>query len=267
MPVSLSYTVEMGRIQGSGQIQIIGLPMAALRELTYMSSLQNGASEMTQVVISAELGGALLPVYLGAMIEGTADFNAAPDVAFNVRCTIGGPKRAEAAPVTTLSARDGVLIADVIRRLMAESLPGYVVVNRGVTASCAGYYRGSGISQAERICADAGIHLAVDPKGRRIIISPEGMNAPGARMHFLSASSGMIGYPVLSSDSLTVRKYFDPTCVCGDLLRVKTDVPGAQQQWVITGVTHRLSTGFAGGGLWETQLKGVFNASWDGVSS
>ena len=74
----------------------------------------------------------------------------------------------------------------------------------------------------------------------------------------LTASTGLIGYPSMSSNGISFKAVFNPQFKFAGLVELKTLVPKCTGQWRITKLSHKLSSNLPGDGSWESTITAYY---------
>ena len=185
-------------------------------------------------------------VFAGNIVNAWGDYYSMPQVFLNIHAQAAYFNQlSEAVPT---SYKGSVDVATVMSKL-ARSM-GYSFENNGVSVTLRDpYLPNSAMEQARDLARMAGIDLYLDDN--ILAITPK--NTPrGTLIPEVSASSGLIGYPTFDGIGVTFRCLFNPGVVFGGLIKLTTDLPQADGEWIAVCVNHRLESEKPGGAWWST---------------
>jgi hypothetical protein len=186
-------------------------------------------------------------VYEGVIDSAYGDFQNAPEVALNL--TAFSALAAAVVPIQASSWK-GTTQVDTIMSSLAKQM-GFAYENNGVSATLTNpYLPGTALSQVQE-CAAANINYSTD--NRTLAIWPRAGNRAG-NIPTISASTGMVGYPVFSSNGLYVNSEFIPNIKQGGQVSIESEIPVARGIWNVGSVVHNLESERPGGS-WFTQLQ------------
>jgi hypothetical protein len=245
-----------GDEKGSCKVKIWGLQYADLEKLTALSfKALESQKNLIRVSAGEESGRApVLPVcFAGEITTAVTDFNQAPDVPLEIEAKAGFyPQRVIKPP---LSVRGEASVAALLEQQALEA--GYTFKNEGVTGSLRNcVISGSPIEKAEKIARQAGVELIIDDN--QLIAIPPGGNRTGAGIPFLTARTGLEGYPTFNQDGIVCKCLYRPDLQLGGLVKVESIVPRASGTWKITKLSHHLVAYKPDGGPWQSRFEGMF---------
>lgn len=238
-----------GAAQGALNMRVFGMPLDLMQRLTTVGAIANTIRGANKVQVAAgDEGGALTTIYEGTIDSAYGDFNAAPDVAYNI--TALSALTAAMKPVGASSYKGATDVATIMRDLASKA--GYAFDDHGVQVTLASPYFPGAVYQQIQACARAAnIGYTVD-RGT-LHIWPKS-SARGGEVPLLSPETGMIGYPAFSSVGLQVSSLFTPTAALGGRVDIKSLLKVANGRWRIARVQHDLQSETPGG-HWFTQLE------------
>lgn len=247
--VHASVIAVGGASQGAASIRVFGLPLDVIQRLTSVGAVANTIRGANKVLIAAgDEGSALTTIYQGTIDSAYGDFNASPDVAFNV--TALSALTAALKPVGARSYVGSTDVATIMAQLAEDA--GFAFENHGVTATLASpYLPGAVYQQIQLVARAAGIYHTVD---RNTLHIWPANGSRGGDIPLLSPDSGMVGYPAFSSVGLQVASVFMPTVALGGRVDVKSMLNVANGRWRVARVQHDLQSETPGG-HWFTQLE------------
>lgn len=176
-------------------------------------------------------------VHIGDVQTAFADFNAAPEVAFE---GVSMPSLfAAIKPVGARSYKGAADAGDIMADLASDM--GVAFERNGVSVILQNpYFPGTAWAQVQR-CADAArINYSLD-RGVLAIWNRNGSRTP-EKVIRIAADTGMVGYPTFNSEGIAVRTLFNPDVTLGSVVDVDTSVSVAKGQWIAYGVFHTLES-------------------------
>ncbi len=230
-------------------ISLRGLP---LEDMDKMSSLafrpMFRARDFVTVYAGDERDGMHI-AFSGEITNASADFNAAPDVAFNIEAMTGYFGNITPAGPTAIQGAQPV--ADFIA--MQANIMGYEFRNEGVTARISNaVFSGSPLAQARSAARQVGAELLLDDF--TLILSPRGGGADSGNAVLLNKSTGLIGYPTISNEGVEVKSLYNPEFRLGKLIKLESIVPKASGTWRIIKLDHDLEAFNPSGGPWFSRM-------------
>jgi hypothetical protein len=239
-----------GDSMGRCQLRVFGLRNDLMNKLTTIGQINVAIRAKNTVLIAAgEDGDALSSVFQGVILDAWADYNSAPDVAFNIIAFAG--LDAAVKPVGATSYKGVTDVAEIISDL-AQNEMGLTFENNGVDAKLSSpYLHGTALSKVRAVAEAADILWSID-RGVLAIWPRSGGRAGTVPM--ISPGSGMVGYPSLSSKGMAVKMLFNPNVRLGGDVEIKSSIPMACGTWRVFNVSHNLSCEIPGG-PWFTLIE------------
>ena len=187
--------------------------------------------------------------FSGEITNASADFNSAPDVSFKIEAMTGYfGNITPAAPTAVQGAQP---VADFIA--MQARTMGYEFRNEGVTARISNaVFNGSPMAQARSAARQVGVEIVLDDN--TLTICPRGGEGDQGNAVLLNKSTGLLGYPVLSSEGVEVKSLYNPAFRLGKLIQLESIVPRASGTWRIIKLAHELEAFNPSGGPWQSTM-------------
>lgn len=230
-----------GGISGSSlEARIYGLGLERMALLSYKGIQFNGAKQNMVKVWADDR-----PIFFGSITNCFADLNQMPDAPLIMSAfSTGFDQSIVAAPFT----KEGVASVAEIIDAIAKSI-GYVLVNNGVISKLENpYFEGNPISQIQQCAHAAGIEI--DFRLGSVYIWPQGGSVDDL-IPFISAKTGLIGYPVFSNYGLSFQCTYSDLILRGRKAQIETELPNGSGVYTIQSAIHHLST-WSEGGPWAT---------------
>lgn len=190
-------------------------------------------------------------IFQGNPYEAFVDFNNMPDVPLRLRANAAYFYRVKsAAPNSYKGAVDAVEVIKSITKSI-----GYNFVNNGVKPVMLTdmYVFGGAISQICEVADAARIGLTIHNKD--IQISPDGEIQTDVITE-ISKSTGMLGYPTVTSRGVLINHVFLPALKRQSLIRLVTDNKSASGVLKVTAIEHNLASKVLGG-PWVTSIMAI----------
>lgn len=243
-----------GDAMGQCQIRVYGLRYDLMNKLTTIGPVNTAIRGKNEIVLSAgDEGGAVNVAFKGTILDAWADYNAAPEVAFNIIAFAG--LSTAVRPVLPTSYKGAVDVAEIINEIATGEM-GLTFENNGVDVKMASpYLSGTALSKVRALAQAADILWSID-KDTLSIWPRDGARQGDAIV--VSPDSGMVGYPSLSSKGMTVRMLFNPNIALGRKVEVQSAVQMACGVWTVFYFYHNLSCEMPDG-PWFTTVE-AYNA-------
>jgi hypothetical protein len=239
-----------GDAQGQCQCMIYGLPLSTINQLTTIGPTQSQHIGKNSLTIKAgDEGETLHTVFIGSIFTAYGEFNNAPDVGLSIVAYSAGA--ALAKPADPVSFNGAANVSDILAGLAKDQ--GYSFKDGGVKVTLSNpYFSGTKLEQIRKCARDANIEYSIDKNV--LSIWPVGGHAEGEPIT-LNPGNGLVGYPILSSNGLSIRSMFLPEAELGKRLIIEgSELPMANGNWGIYTVMHSLESE-APNGQWFTYIE------------
>lgn len=243
-----------GAEYASAKITIYGVSLTTASRLTWATFRPN-STKFHLVEVQAGEGDRLSYIFKGEVIFCAVNLNEATPT-LSIEAHTGGYFGLKPEP--PISVVGSIPVAEFVRGEV-EKMEGFSFENLGVDASVSDCsVSGTPIQKIRTVAESVGATVLIDDA--RVILMPSGASrTDGKQIPVVDKSSGLIGYPVLTSSGVSVACFFRPDLELGGLVRVNTIVPACSGVWAITELSHDLSANVPGGTDWITTFNGVFN--------
>ncbi len=251
----MSATVEVagGAAQGQLQAKIHGIPLEMINALTQIGPIATQVRRQNTIQIAAgDEGEAQNIVFEGVIREAYGDFQSAPDVALMV--VANSALAAAIVPVGANSWKGAKDAAEIMQELAA--IAGFVFENNGVSVILSNpYLPGTALTQIQLCARAANINYSTD-NGILAIWPQDGQRA-GDIPEVSKEKGNLVGYPIFTSNGLTVNSLFLPNIKNGGQVKLVSQIPIVNGIWRVSSIYHNLETK-RDNGAWFTQLR-VYN--------
>lgn len=234
-----------GESMGAAHIRVYGMSQSMMNQLTSIGPIaQWKAGNQVRLAAGDEFG--MSTAFSGVIFTAWADYSAAPEVPFNIIAYAGFEASLKMSATSYTGATS---VADIMKSL-AQSVS-LDFVNHGVTTQLSSpYFSGDILSQIRACAAASRINYKIEMGA--LIIWPQGTPVPSP-IPVISADTGMIGYPALSSQGMTVKAQYLPTVVLGGQVEVQSSLKMASGKFNVFNYVHNLSC-LVPNGPWMTSV-------------
>lgn len=248
--ISANILTYNGDAQGQLQLQIWGLPLTIMNQLTTIGPIMTQMRNNRIVVAAGEDGGQMPVVYEG-VISGYAyaDFMSTPEVPFNIW----------ALSAAFEAVKDGLpksfpseaKAADIMEAIAVEM--GKTFENNGVDVilPAGSYYSGSPLTQVKECARDAGVYWEVE--GNKLAIWPKKNGVRKGDAIKIGPGNGLVGYPVFSPSGIMVMTAFNSDLRLGGKVEIDSSLEVAKGEWCIYKIIHTVESEMPGG-QWFSQI-------------
>lgn len=242
-----------GGQQGVMQLQVFGLPLSTINDLTRYGMIRNQIGENSILLAAGDVGGAMSTAYTGVIQESVGDFRAMPDVPMNILAFSALTDAIRAVPGAGYSGAVDVatIMADLAKQ-MSPQPQGLAFENHGVSVMLSSpHLKGTLLDQVKSMARAANINFSIE--NGTLAIWPKGGHRRGDPI-LVSPETGMVGYPSFGGgQGLVVTTLYMPTVHLGSRIEVKSSITPACGIWAVYSVTHELQSETPNG-RWFTQL-------------
>ena len=240
-----------GRAFSSAHLQIYGLTLSMMNDLSTLGSVPMAFDKNRMIVEAGDAVSGMSTVFVGEIVQAYGDFDGMPSVPFHVRANVG--RNASLAPVAPLSLRGPVDAAGALSGLATQM--GWAFENNGVATQLpSSYWPGTAREQAAAIVRDAGIEWNGGDNGT-LAIWPRGGSRGGLIPLIASPpDGGMIGYPSYTNAGIVLRTVFVAGLLgVGGKIQVRSSLTPAAGTWAVQNLSYDLDANVPGG-KWECSV-------------
>lgn len=242
----------IGNTSATADVQIFGLPLDTLNRCTNIGGVVGQVRDQNKILISAGADGeALTTFFLGNIYWSWAQMQDAPNACLVVHAQYGID--VALTPVGASSYVGDVQVANVMADFAKEA--GWGFTNNGVNVVLRNpYFPGTTISKIRACAKAARIFYAMDHD--TLAIWPDGSSRKQDSVPVISPQSGLVGYPVYSSQGVIIRCIARTDIKVGDKFTVSgSALTPANQTWVAHVVKHSIENQTPNG-AWFTDITG-----------
>jgi hypothetical protein len=246
---SVSLVLAGGAYQSSAQMRIFGLPMAMINQLTRVGTIESQVRVNKLQIAAGDEDGVMSVVHQGTIRMAYADFNSAPEVAFEVISQAGYLEA-----IRPVGARSylGPTDAATVMKDIADSIGASFVSNNVSVILQYPYFPGTAWTQIEACARAANLDFSFD---RGVLsIWKRGASQITNNVARIAPDTGMVGYPTYSGNGIAVRTLFNPDIARGNVVQVVTDLTPAAGKWSVTSTAHTLESETPNG-AWFTDIR------------
>jgi hypothetical protein len=237
----------------SAIIRIFGMTLSKMNQLSRIGTLPTAFRDNTVTVSAGTKGGNdMALVFAGGIQEAWADFQAAPEVGFNIVAHTGLLAQMKKAMPSSYPGNTDVA---VIMGQLAKQM-GYTFENNGVAVQLRDpYLPGTARVQAIAAADAAGVYLVFDDDKHVMAILPKD-GSRGGSVPEISSETGMVGYPMyVGPGQLGLKTEYNPAIRFLGKILVKSSIEPANGEWVVNRLSHDLSSEEPSG-PWFTNIQG-----------
>lgn len=240
---------QVARFATEADIRIYGMKAADMDALTV--AWANPPVVLDHLVIlEADSGLGFVQVFKGTINEAQPNYDAAPDVSFDLLAVTGYFRKISPAEPTSYPAASDI---DTIAAGLAAQM-GFAFENGGAfgTLSEGAYFWGTLWDQLAQACEATNTDFYI--QGDTLLITEHGKPRTDQPAVVLSPTSGLIGYPRYERSGLLVTAIFDPAFTCGTPVEIQSKVPSATGRWYPYVMNHILEARMPRG-HWLTRMQ------------
>ena len=237
---------------GKASAEIYGLPIEVMEKLSTLNMRPMYVKRNYLNIYAGDDVEGYSQIFAGTITSAAADFNTAPNLKLKIDARLGFYGSVTAQGQNVVSGTQPV--SSFIEKQVKAA--GLAFKNEGVSATVRNaVFSGSPIAQARQAAAQVGAELVIDD-GEAVLI-PSGAARKG-NVPVLSAQTGLLGYPVMTSNGIEIRAVFNPDFRFAGLVELKSAVPRVSGQWRIIKLSHSLSSGMGSSGQWMSQMTAYY---------
>lgn len=187
-------------------------------------------------------------VFRGNYISSFGDFSQVPNISLKLNAVVSYAESFEKKPNTVIMASDNRSVESVFKQLADDMQFNYI--NGGVNMKCPDIVlSGSSYSKAWQLAKDLGLRIVISD--RIIAFAPKGQPINKIAVN-INKGNGLIGYPSFTQTGITFRTLYNPLIRLGYLVKIESDMPGADGNWQVKNINTNLST--KTGGEWASEV-------------
>lgn len=226
-----------GDSMGQCTLRVFGLRNDLMNKLTTIGPVNTAIRAKNAISLAAgEDDGPMNIAFQGTIIDAWADYNASPDVAFNIVAFAG--LDAALKPVDATSYKGSTDVATILSEI-AQNEMNLAFENHGVDAKLSSpYLHGGALSKLRAVAQASDICWSIE-RGTLVIWTRQDGRKTAAPT--VSPDTGMVGYPSLSSKGMTVRMLYNPDIRIGGDINVQSAILMACGSWRVYNLSHSLS--------------------------
>lgn len=243
-----------GQTLGSLEMQIFGMKLSQMNDLATLGLVVSMLPKNTVTVSAGDEGSNLSTVFTGTIFAAWGDFQAAPQVPFNVLAQAGGYEAVQTIPAS--SYRGSADVGTIMSSL--ATLMGLNFQNNGVSIQLADpYFSGSALSQVRACAKKANINAVVD--NGALIVWPKGKARDG-EIPLISPETGLVAYPSFTAQGIGLKTLYNPAIGFGGQIQVQSSLTPASGTWAVTRLDYELDS-LVPNGSWFCNIE-AFNPKY-----
>ena len=233
---------------GNLQLRVFGMTATQMAQLSTLGKLP---IQIGRNVVSLSVGddvNGMATIFQGNVTDAFQDFNAAPEVGFQVSAYSGGMATLGTAKPTSYNAT--VDAATVLADLAGRA--NWLFENNGVSVQLSyPYYSGTIGDQIKECCIEAHVDYLIDQN--KLIVWPKGGTRKGSAF-VISPQTTLIGYPTYNPMGVSINTLHQPGITCGSKIQLVSSLQAACGFWQVYSITSDLESETPGGS-WFSQLE------------
>ena len=238
---------------GKASVEISGLSYEVMAQLSTLNMHPMFVRRNYINIFAGDEFSGLSQIFAGSITRANADLNGAPNVKFKIEARIGFWGSVTAQGQNVVSGTQPA--ANFIEQ--QAKLAGFKFENQGVTASLKNaVFSGSPVDQARQAAGQIGAELIIEDD--KMLLIPNGGAVKGKDVPVLSATTGLLGYPVMSQNGIELKAIFNPNFKFAGIIELKSIVPKTEGQWRIIKLSHSLAANLPGSGQWESSITAYY---------
>lgn len=253
-----AVTEGVARYANRLNLAIYGMEKSDMDALTVLRFGPNATTLANNtILVEANDGTGWNQVFKGTIVNGSPQYNDAPNVSFQIQAVVGYYQGAGA--VSALSYENGADASDVVKAIAAAMHMDFQ--NNGVSVQLpeGSYFRGSAWDQLIAVTEAGGFDYYID--NDTVVICPLYQPRIGVPTVELSPTNGLIGYPRVEVSGIAFDCYYTPAVALAGLVRISSsDVPAGNGLWMPYYVSHQLDA-LLPGGKWQSSINSIWQAA------
>jgi len=234
------------------QVEICNLPYEDMEQLTTLAFKPMASAKNLIEILAGTEEDDLSVAFRGEITAASADFSGGIGDVWMKFDAIDGYYGAITAQGP--SAIQGSQPASQFIEQQAKAM-GYGFRNLGVETSLLNaIFNGSPIEQARSAARQIGAELYLDDGV--LTLSPVGGVQEEGNAVFLSAETGLLGYPKITNEGVELEALYNPAFKLGSFIELESVVPKCSGVWRIIKLSHELNAFCKDGGKWMSKIVG-----------
>ncbi len=235
---------------GSGmtttQLRVFGLSPSLMNQVATYGAPPDLATPTTVQIEAGDDEAGMSIVAIGNIQTAAADYNQAPEVAFNITAFTGLLDAIK--PAKPFSGSGGYSCATIMQELAIVS--GYTFENNGVSVQLSNpYLCGSARDQMRELAEAGDFNWIID--GGTLAIWPKNGSRAGTPVP-ISPDNGMVGFPTFINQGVSIRSLFNPAIKYGTQIKVQSCLQPACGIWSVYKLEYELQSETPGGAWFMT---------------
>lgn len=237
-----------GESMGAAQIRVYGMSAELMNKLTTIGQINRATRVKNTVSVAVGDDNGMQLVFFGVIADAWADYNASPDVPFMIQANAGLDIALK--PVNATSYKGNVPIVQIMQDLATEA--GLAFEGDVDVSLFNPYLPGTTLNKIRSAARAAGVEYVIDRGTLSIWLV--GKSRASDSIPKISADTGMVGYPTLSSKGMTIKALFNQNIKYGADIEVESFIPMANGTWHVYDLGHEISSQMPDG-PWFTTIE------------
>lgn len=237
-----------GMMMGTLRAKIYGVRQEDMNSITTLQWGPRSLIPNTVQVFTVD-GDVETQVFAGNIVNAWGDYMSMPDVFLHIQAQSAYFSQLKATAPRSYSGTTNA--ATVMGQIAAEMQ--LTFENNGVNVQLSDVYlANTATEQAKELAQIANCDLYIDD--RILAITPRNGSRTGT-IPLISAKTGLVGYPTFDGVGVNFKILFNAGVTFGGRIKLETDITRAAGEWVITSVSHQLTSEMPSG-AWFSNIRG-----------
>lgn len=235
-------------------ISIWGLSMSKMKALSMKGHVMFQSYRNRVKIYAGDSEPDKLPlIFVGEESFGAAMLDGQGEARFEMKAFTG--IYAAMTPVKPMSVKGSVPAAEIIQQFATDA--GFKFINQGVTTQVTDcIVTGDSITKMRTVADAIGADLIIDDQ--EVILLPRDSYRQSPNLT-ISPSTGLLGYPTINSQGITVTFLFNPSIRFRQMIHVESIIPMATGDHGVIKLQHVIDANRNDGGQWQTTIESLFN--------
>lgn len=233
--VQCRIDITGGLETNNASVAIYGLPLSVMNQLTTLGSTYQSWGKNGMMIEAGSDASAMSLIFQGNIWVAYVDGQNQPQVCLRVE---GAPGHFwNVKPAEPLSFK-GATPVNTIAKKIADSM-GMGLIDLGVTTVLSNpYFPSDAMTQLHKLAEHSGISYTIHKNN--VIISPPG--GTSSNTVTVSPQTGLVGYPLITSNNMIVKALFNPNINFLDVIDVQSSLTPACGQWSVQKIEYELES-------------------------
>lgn len=242
---------------GHARVKIYGVTLDTMNTVSSLGCLAYSSKNNSIQINAGVAGQPLQSVFYGIMWECVINLVGQPESFLDITARAQGS--GQLGPSADLSRNGQAKAVDLLSQLAQQQGFTFNNPNNDQTVLTNVYHSGSLMQQMTQVADAAGLQIVYDIRTNPTVVTvfPKYQSVAGNQI--ISPATGMVSYPIGSSQRIRVKTLFNPAILYGSTVEIQSSLQQANGPWRTFDITHEISC-LTPGGPWFTELEGDITA-------